>query len=433
MQCSSLKNQHNDFPMKKIKVLHIVAGDLNGGAARGAKWLHHGLIDINVESKILTNSSTGLDDWRVTTICVNRRERLKISIRFQVEILPLKFYPNKKDQFFSPSISGYNFINHPLYQWADIIHLHWINGGFVNIKHLAKIDKPIVWTLRDMWPMTGGCHYTMGCEKFITGCGNCVQLGSQKDKDLSYYVLKRKMKYYPSNMKLVGISHWISEKARESKVFQGFDIQTIYNNVNCNDFYPINKQIARKIMGIETNKKIILVGAINIKDFYKGFAKYTEAIEGLDKDKYFLAFFGKLDNKLVQSFGFEYKHFGYLHDTVSLRLLYSAADVFVAPTLMDAFGKTLSESMACGTPVVCFDSSGPKDIVDHQVNGYKAKPFDADDLRDGIKWVLNAPNYTELVNDARKKATDVFDNKVTAMQYQKLYTEMLATKEAQQI
>ena len=125
-------------------------------------------------------------------------------------------------------------------------------------------------------------------------------------------------------------------------------------------------------------------------------------------------------------------HLGFLSDTLSLRLLYAAADVFVAPSLMDAFGKTLAEAMACGTPVVCFDATGPKDIVEHRVTGYKATPFDPADLAAGIQWVLDLPRewHDALRRDARERAVKRFDSRVIAGQYKALYEEMLEADDA---
>jgi len=122
--------------------------------------------------------------------------------------------------------------------------------------------------------------------------------------------------------------------------------------------------------------------------------------------------------------GFGYKNFGFLYDLVSLRLLYSGADVFVAPSIMDAFGKTIAESMACGTPVVCFDVTGPKDIVTHKIDGYLAKPFDTDDLANGIEWIINNEDYDKLCRNAREKVLREFDSKVVARKYIKLYEEV---------
>ena len=408
-----------------MKVLHIVAGDLSGGAARGAYWLHSGLRELEVDSKVFTNSKITLGDSNVVTTIKTKTDQPVKTIRGQLDNFLLLLYPKRKQIIFSTGMFGVDFKKTKEYEEADIVHLHWINGSFVNIKHLAKIDKPIVWTLRDMWPLTGGCHYSMECEKYKTGCGNCEQLRSSSSYDLSKFVLNRKKKYLPKNMKLVGISNWLSERAKESELFKEFDIRTISNNIDTSEFFSIDKKIARDILGIKTQKKIVLVGSTSLKDFYKGFVKFQEAVKELDKSKYFLCFFGNVDKNVAEELGFEYKSFGYLNDNISLRLAYSSADVFVAPSLMDAFGKTLAESMTCGTPVVCFDATGPKDIVTHKVDGYKAKPFESKDLACGIEWVLNVPNYDELCTNAREKVMREFDSRVVAGKYVELYKEVL--------
>lgn len=409
---------------KSIKVLHLVAGDLSGGAARGAYWLHCGLRELRVDSKVFTNSKITIGDDSVATTMKSKKDKAFNMVRSQLDNLYLLLYSKRKRIIFSTGMFGVDFTKTKEYEDADIIHLHWINGGFVNIKHLAKIDKPIVWTMRDMWPMTGGCHYSMECEKYKTGCGTCEQLQSS-GYDLSRYVLNRKKKYIPKTMKLVGISHWLSDKARESELFREFDMRTISNNIDTKEFFPVEKKVARGILGIKTQKKIILIGSTSLKDFYKGFGKFQEAVSGLDKTKYFLCFFGNVDKHVAEELGFEYKSFGYLNDNISLRLAYSSADVFVAPSLMDAFGKTLAEAMACGTPVVCFDATGPKDIVTHKIDGYKAKPFESEDLAYGIEWVLGSPNYDDLCLCAREKVVSEFDSVVVAGKYVKLYSELL--------
>lgn len=408
-----------------MKVLHIVAGNLHGGAARGAYWLHLGLCELGIESKILTNSAETLGDRNVVSLNKTKKQKLKNLILSYLDVLLLLFYPKRKRVIFSSGIVGINFTKIKEYKEADIIHLHWINGGFINIKDLAKVDKPMVWTMRDMWPMTGGCHYSMDCERYKVGCGICLQLQSNSKYDLSKFILNRKKRYIPQTIKLVGISRWLSEKARESEIFRNFDIRTIPNNINTNEFFMVEKKVARDILGISTNKKIILTGSTNANDFYKGFNKYLEALRRIDKNRYFLCFFGNLDYKLIEDLGFEYKSFGYLHDNISLRLVYSCADLFVAPSLMEAFGKTLAEAMACGTPVVCFDATGPKDIVNHKINGYLAKPFESEDLARGIEWVVNAPNYEELCQNAREKVLREFDSRVVAQKYIALYEEIL--------
>lgn len=408
-----------------MKILHLVAGELSGGAARGAYWLHLGLLEAGIESKILTNARNTLGDKTVLTIINSKPSQIKNSLRAQVDKLIVRPYPKRQKNIFSGGLAGYNFKNLKEYIEADIIHLHWINGGLVNIKDLESINKPIVWTMRDMWPITGGCHYSMGCTNFKEGCGNCVQLGSNNKNDISKFILERKVKFLPQKTVFVGLSNWLTQQAAESSFLKNKDTRTIFNNINCTDFFPLAKKTAREILGIQTNKKIILAGSTDSKDFYKGFDKYLSALKSLNPNKYHLCFFGNLDKSIISPMGFEFTNLGYLHDSISLRLAYSSADVFVAPSLMDAFGKTLTEAMACGTPVVCFDATGPKDIVTHLHDGYKAEPFRSDSLAEGIAWVTNSPNYEQLCMNARNKVVDTFDYKIIAKQYKDLYHEIL--------
>jgi len=406
-----------------MNVLHIVAGELTGGAAKGAYWLHLGLNDIGFNSKILTTSKKNYQrSERKFTINKNKINKGFSLIRSNINNLFLLPYKNRDKRIFSTGIFGYDFTKTDLYKWADIINLHWINGGFVNIKDLSKVDKPIVWTVRDMWPMTGGCHYSIDCDNYKTGCGNCEQLNSNHKYDLSRYVLWRKDKYLPDDIKIVGISEWVSEIASESYLFKDNDIRTIYNNVGSEMFFPINKDVARNILGINTNKKILLAGAQNVESFYKGFDKYLEAIDKLDQKDYFLLFFGNADEELLDTLGFEYKSLGFLYDEVSMRLTYSAADVFVAPSIQEAFGKTIVESMMCETPVVCFDATGPKDLVEHKISGYKADPFSSNSLAEGIEWTVS---NSESLSDLRKYSVGKFDNKVIAEEYKNLYQELV--------
>jgi glycosyltransferase involved in cell wall biosynthesis len=407
-----------------LRVLHLVGGPLNGGAARGAYSLHNALKDAGIYSRILTNSRPMLDDDSVTYIARSLKEKVLNQFRVQANNVPIWFYRNLETLDFNTGIAGFDFTRTPEFKEADLLHLHWINGGLVNVKHLSRVAKPIVWTLRDMWPMTGGCHHAADCENYKQRCGNCWQLKRRGPHDLSRWVLRRKLKYVPRNTVVVGMSHWLAERAMESAVFRGFDVRLIHNNVNTDDFFPVEKEAARAVLGLGTKKKIIAAGAQSLRSFYKGFDKFLEALKMLRSDEYFLIFFGRLDEQTIKSTNFEFKNFGFLHDVVSLRLVYSAADVFVAPSMMEAFGKTIAESMACGTPVVCFDATGQRDIVDHQSSGYKARPFEAADLASGIKWILES-GHRNLGDRAREKIVTTFDSRIIAKKYKDLYEELV--------
>ena len=408
-----------------MKILHIVSGDLKGGAARGAYWLHQGLISEGIESKIFNNTPKSDNDNNVVTFTNNKKNLWLDFFYKKIEKLPLKVYKNKTNHVFSTGIIGFDITKHPLYNWAEIIHLHWINNAFISIKNLHKIKKPIVWTLRDMWPFTGGCHTTIDCNKYKTGCGSCPQLGSNKNNDLSRKIIKSKQKNIPSHAYIVGVTPWISNEAKESIVFKDFHVSCIYNNINCNLFFPLNKQIAREALNIKTNKKIILVGAQYTYDYFKGFDKFLQALQSLDEQKYLVLFFGRLGADVESSIKFEYKNFGFIRDDITLRLLYSAADVFVNPSLIESFGKTTAESMACGTPVVCFDATGSRYIVDHQVNGYRAEPYNPIDLSNGIEWIIKNKKYNSIALNAEQKVIQNFDSQLIAKQYVNLYENIL--------
>ncbi len=408
-----------------MNILHIVAGDLNQGAAKGSLILHKALLKQGINSHLLTNSKINKNNSNIHTMNKTFKDFLKLKLTEKIDFYPTKFF-NINNSFFSTGIFGTNIFKTDEYKKADIIHLHWINGGFININILKKINKPIVWTLRDMWAFTGGCHYAIDCHKYISCCEECPLLSDKKIKfDLSKFIFNRKRKYYPKNMNIIAISPWLRDIANKSTLLKDSQINYIWNNIDTNDFFPIKKQNSRNCLGIKTKKKIILVGSTNLDDKYKGFNKFINALKYLDKSEYYLIFFGKSQEKLLDSLGFEFKSFGYLHDILSLRLLYNAADVFVAPSILEAFGKTIAESLACGTPVVCFNSSGPKDMIQHKVDGYLAKIDKKNDLANGIRWVTTNSDYHFLSKKAIEKAQNLFDSNETAKKYIKLYNKLL--------
>ena len=408
-----------------MNVLHLIAGDLNGGAARGAYWLHKGLLSLNQKSFILNNSRKDISEANIRNLIDSNFQKVRSYILPQIVSLPVRLYRERRQKIFSIGIDGYDITKYKEYEWADVIHLHWING-LVSINTLHKITKPIVWTLRDMWPMTGGCHYSMDCANFVNGCGFCPQLTSSIKWDISRLIYNYKKKKLPKQIKIVGISKWLTEMAKNSLVFKNYECITISNCVETSMFQPICKTHARQILNFPKNKKIVLCGSTNIEDFYKGFDLFLKSLLKLNRDVYHFVFFGSIRTNILKKYKICYTNLSYLTDTVSLRLAYSSADVFVAPSRMEAFGKTIVESMSCKTPVVCFDATGPKDIIDHKENGYKAIPFDPEDLANGINWVTSPhTNYKKLMVSAREKAIDAFDSKTIAQKYIKLYKSCL--------
>ena len=409
--------------MKQLKVVHLVAGSLSGGAARGAYWLHKGLLAQGVDSIIITSSSMTLGEAQIISVAGGANKVL-YKTHHQAEKDILAAYPDKKEGFFSTGYYGFDFSKIPSFQLADVIHLHWINDNFFELAQLKSLNKPIVWTLRDMWPMTGGCHYAIDCERFKADCGSCPLLGSKQQFDLATEIQRNKAALLPKNIHYIGISEWLSEQARQSSLLKNKRILTIANCIDTTEFFPLDKSIARSILGIQSSKKVLLIGATRIKDTYKGYDILRKVLLSLDKSKYFLVVFGASNDSDIRELGFEYQRLGYLYDTVSIRLVYSSADVFLCPSILEAFGKTVAESMACGTPVVCFDNSGPGEIVEHHITGYKAKSFDVADMVAGIEYVCFHSDSKGMSESATKRVIKLYDKDVAARQYIELYNSV---------
>ena len=198
-----------------MKILHISAADSSAGAGIASVKLHEALLSENVKSKILflNDQSNEVPHNYIYQNTIARKIK-RIFLTF-VDRLIIKFYLRRKKEIFSPGLFGIDLSQEYEVQNADIIHLHWINHGFIDIKDLSKLNKPIVWTLHDCWVFTGGCHHFFSCENFKNNCGTCPVLKSENNNDLSNYVFRRKQKHLPmSNIKYVAISSWMKKQAK---------------------------------------------------------------------------------------------------------------------------------------------------------------------------------------------------------------------------
>ena len=408
-----------------MKIVHLVSGELNGGAARGAYWLHKALLKRGIDSKVIYSGLDRSGDEEIS-VRTNNWARMKLIASSRIASMPLRAYRRRHDTTFHLGLDGIAIEKIPDVAKADLVHLHWINQ-LVPLSSLKRLNKPIVWTLRDMWPFTGGCHYAMGCERYKTGCGTCPQLNSRHNIDLSSLGIWLKRRAYVTPIQFVGISTWITNCARESFVVKNRPVRTILNGIDLESFFPINRIEARKILGLDPLKPIVLIGAGAISDYYKGLDLFQEAWKHFRREDVSLCVFGHVRTTDIESIDRSAICFGFLNDPIAQRVVYSAANVFVAPSRYEAFGKTIVEALACGVPVVCFDSTGPKDIIQHQKCGYLARPFDSEDLRFGIRWVLDRTDteFSEISEYGVKRVQEIFDSIKIAEQYHSLYQNIL--------
>lgn len=415
-----------------MKTLSLSTFDNQGGAARATYRLHQGLEQIGVESWILCQSKFSQDTKVVGGKTSSGIEQIKTGFRLTLDQLPLKLYRQKSKQLFSPHWLS----SKPHQQIAklnpDIINLHWISAGYLQIETLARFSQPLVWTLHDMWSFTGGCHYNQSCNKFTATCGTCPLLGSSKEGDLSRHIWQRKQKSWKDlNLTIVTPSQWLGDSAKASSLFGDRRVEVIPYGLDTEIYRPIEQSTARKLLQLPQDKQLVLFLSLNAtSDQRKGFHLLQPALQQLShsagQDQLELMVVGASAPENPPELGFKAHYLGILEDDLTLALAYSAADVFVAPSLQDNLPNTVLEAIACGTPCVAFDIGGMPDMIDHQQNGYLAKPFVIEDLTEGIRWVLaDSSRLKNLGHSARTKAEQEFALKIQARRYQKLYQEIL--------
>ena len=411
-----------------MKILLINTNDISGGAARAAYRLHTGLLKSGVDSTYLVkNKNTNTE--KVITITDNKY-KLKSKINNRLNNYLIKTYKNRDNTIFSADLFSSNIHKIINQMDIDLVHLHWVNG-FLNIKSIGKINKPIVWTLHDMWPFTGGCHYSQNCEKYKIECENCTLLNSNKKNDLSRRIFKQKVKVYNNikNLTIIALSKWIADCAKKSEVFKNRRIINLPNPINTKEFEPIDKKNVRRILNLPIDKKIILFGAMSAdSDKRKGYLYLKEALKNISisKDELEIVIFGSNKDEIKNEFGIKTKYTGSFSDNLSLKLLYSAADVMVVPSTQENLSNMIMESMSCGIPIIAFDIGGNPDMIEHQQNGYLAKPFESEDLARGMGWVLeDEERHKQLSYNARQKVLKSFDFKRIIPKYIELYKDIL--------
>lgn len=407
-----------------MNILHISAASQNSGAGYAVMLTHQTLIEYGINSKVLYLVGENYSNQNIYFYTSNSIIRkLRRVIITTLDRVPTWIYLSRKEQLFSPGLVGLNLRHSKLLKWADIIHIHWANHGFIDIKEIGKWNKPVVWTIRDMWPFTGGCHYSFDCDKYKFNCGGCPVLCSDRKHDLSHLALRRKIKYLSTlSIHWVAISRWMKARAISSSVLKQKSISLIFSGIDCNTFKIVDNVKARDFFNFPYDTKIIIIGAVNLREECKGFQYVINTLNKIDKE-YLVVTFG--DGNIIQDeIPQKVINLGYINNGSDLANLYNSADIFLAPSKAEAFGKTFAEAQACGLPVVCFDETGPADIIEHLKTGYLASFKDEGDLLNGLLFCLTTTFNRNYISD---RAKELFDIRTIAKQYIYVYGKTLST------
>lgn len=317
---------------------------------------------------------------------------------------------------------------------ADVLHLHWVNQGFLSLRDIRALlatGKPVVWTLHDMWAFTGICHYAGNCGRYRNGCGECPLLRFPGERDLSARLWKKKRRMLSGKrVAFVGCSRWMSRQAEMSPVADSATIAHIPNPIDPGLYSLADRRILREELALPEHKKLILFGADRLDDTRKGFVFLLEALRRLAAcypgltDRIELVVFGRQKEEVTEAIPYRTHWMGYISDPCRMVRLYRAVDLFVIPSQEDNLPNTIMEAMVCGTPVAGFATGGIPEMVDHLENGYLAPLGDTSALSEGIRWALFEADSEALGRAAREKAERTYAPERIAEQYVQLYKSM---------
>ena len=413
-----------------MKVLFLNNADIESGAARATTRLLGGVRAAGVDARLLVQRKFG-DSPQVIGPGTTFAKVMGFS-RPSLEQMIFSIAPHSINGPFSPSFLPDRLPSKVSGVSPDLIHLNWV-ANMMRLETLRSFAVPMVWTLHDSWPFTGGCYVPDACTRYCGSCGSCPVLGSSREKDLSRRVWRRKQRAWRDlNLTLVAPSRWMGARAQASSLFRGKRVEVIPNGLDLNRFKPVDRRTARDILSLPRDKKLILFGAKSATcDRNKGFHLLERALTGLagsavHRGSIELLVFGSSRPDPAPELGFTTHYLGWLSDEISLALLYAAADVFVFPSLQESLGYAAMEAMACGTPCVAFNQGGVPDLIDHGVNGYLAQPFEPEDLGRGIAWTLeDGERWGEMSGRGLQKIENGFTIEAVAKRYIELYQALV--------
>ena len=421
--------------MIDLKVVHLNTYDGNGGAGRACLRLSNALTKNGVDSSVIVYYKFG-EDPKTDTFNKGIFAKAKAIYNIMAERYLAKIFVKAVKTPFSLQWFGQSIVHHPALRTADVIHLHWVNHGFLSPKFLAQLDeleKPIVWTFHDSNAFTGGCHVRYSCEHFHQQCGNCPVLTYSGKDDISHKNWLRKQKAYSElSFHIVAPSKWMANSVKQSSLLGIRNVSVIPNTIEIDVFKPYVKAEAKKILKIPADHFVLMSGFMPSKnDKHKGAQYLIDALNELairpeiPNDKIELVIFGNKDEQNMPTFPFQTTFLGTINKDDHLAKCYAAADAFITPSLEDNLPNTVMESLACATPVIAFTTGGIPDMVKHLENGYLAKYKNATDLADGIEWLFLHEDKESVQKEARRTILNYFAPTVIAAKHEELYLELL--------
>lgn len=436
-----------------ISVCHVNSTDLRGGAARAAYRIHRALCK--------TSPSTGIDS---SFRCIHkystdptvygglpfRSNRLIYKASSLINRLSrLNFDSSDKSSLFSTAFpdSGLGRELNLRYRQGhfNIVHLHWIGDHTISIEEISRLQMPLVWTFHDMWPFSGAEHYldtqvalslqTCGF-RFNSHYSSSSRPPSESGFDICRGTWARKYRSWTRPIHVVSPSRWLSSSSLGSTLMHNWPTSVIPYAIDLDKWKPIAKHKAKDLLGLPPDSIALLFGADSgTDDPRKGGKLLSKALRLLSSTLadgtppeipiHLIIFGDSSSSNAFTSLPFPVHYLGRLSDDLSLRVSYSAADIFLLPSIQDNLPNTGIEAHACGTPVVAFDIGGMPDIVEDNITGLLVSPFSVKAYASALhKLILNPLLLREMSLAARDRACRSWGEEKIACQYNLLYRSL---------
>ncbi len=412
-----------------MRVLIVNTSERTGGAAVAANRLMKALNNNGAKAKMLVRDK---ETDALTVVSLPHSPRLRWHFLWERLVIFYRLHFSRQHLFeIDIANAGSDITKLPEFKEADVIHLHWINQGMLSLKGIRKIlqsGKPVVWTMHDIWPATALCHVTLGCERFTTQCQHCRLLpdgGSSNDFSATVWQRKQRM-LADGSIYFVACSRWLASEAKRSALLKGQKITSIPNPIDTHIYKIGDKQEARKRLGLPLDKKLILFASQRVTNVNKGMDYLIEACRQLQLADVAVVILGGHAEEVVSQLPLEAYPLGYVNEESRIVDVYQAVDVFVLPSLSENLPNTIMEAMACGVPCVGFKVGGIPEEIDHRQNGYVAEYRHAEDLAQGIRWILSEADYAKLSQNAVQKVMQNYSQQSVALKYLDVYHQAQA-------
>lgn len=412
-----------------MRVLHINNSDIKGGASRAAHGICLAERSLGIDAGMFVQLKHGNEAF-VKSASATPAGFAAFAFRKLLDEYSIRGFTIPERGRFSYDLAGLCIRNNRLLRQTDVIHLHWVQEGFFSLdtfNALARMGKPIVWTLHDMWPLTGGCHYSSGCLNYMTHCGRCPSVKGYSFGDRVFRQFEKKLKIFKElNLNLVTCSSWLKERVLESSILKDKPVMVIPNPIDTGVYRPSEK-VARV-----PDQKTLIFGTMTISERRKGFHLLKAALRLLKErhpelnSRIKILVFGGAGNLDSRDLPYPAEFAGRISGDENIAAIYNRGDIFLAPSIEDNLPNTVMEALSCGIPVVAFNRGGVPDMVSGRV-GCLAEETSPESFMNAVYFMLtrSESELNEYSLQARQKVLSSYRPEDIAAKYISLYRSLL--------